>query len=117
MPLPAPASIKTGPSVVLTASFSKSEQNGIRITVETILNRIISNKYPNTLVEVLSQSGQFGTWKHITTTKAIPTFDTYQCVAMVLVGQTNVLSYDSLHFNNRPIGNNPVKIGNQYYGK
>lgn len=86
-------------------------------TVETILNRIISNKYPNTLVEVLSQSGQFGTWKHITTTKAMPTFDTYQCVAMVLVGQTNVLSYDSLHFNNRPIGNNPIKIGNQYYGK
>lgn len=86
-------------------------------TVETILNRIISNKYPNTLVEVLSQNGQFGTWKHITTTKAMPTFDTYQCVAMVLIGQTNVLSYDSLHFNNKPIGNNPIKIGNQYYGK
>lgn len=86
-------------------------------TVETILNRIISNKYPNTLVEVLSQNGQFGTWKHITTSKATPTFDTYQCVATVLVGQTNVLSYDNLHFNNRPIGDNPIKIGNQYYGK
>lgn len=86
-------------------------------TVETILNRIISNKYPNTLIEVLSQNGQFSTWKYITTTKATPTSETYQCVATVLIGQTNVLGYDNLQFNNKPIGNNPIKIGNQYYGK
>lgn len=86
-------------------------------TVETILNRIISNKYPNTLKEVLSESGQFSTWKNVNTDKANPTIDTYKCVAMVLVGQTNTLSVNHLQFNNKPIGNNPIKIGNQYYGE
>ena len=31
--------------------------------------------------------------------------------------QTNILPFDNLKFNNQPIGNNPIKIGNQYYGK
>lgn len=86
-------------------------------TVETILNRVASPKYPNTLTEVLSQKGQFSTWKCVTSAKATPSLDTYQAVAMVLTGQTNVLPFDNLKFNNRPIGSNPVKIGNQYYGK
>ena len=31
-------------------------------------------------------------------------------------GQTNVLEYNRLKFNNKPIGHNPIKIGAQYYG-
>ena len=86
-------------------------------TTETILNRMASPKYPNTLVEVLSQKGQFSTWKNRNITQANPTSDTYMCVIMVLNGQTNVLTIDSLKFNNKPIGQNPIKIGKQYYGK
>lgn len=86
-------------------------------TTETILNRMTSEKYPNTLIEVLAQKGQFGTWKNVTATKATPTLDTYQAVFMVLIGQTNVLPLDNLHFNNQPIGKEPIKIGKQYYGK
>lgn len=86
-------------------------------TVETILNRIINPNYPNTLTEVLSQKGQFSTWKNRNIAKATPTADTYMCVITVLNGQTNVLSTDSLKFNNKPIGKNPIKIGKQYYGK
>lgn len=86
-------------------------------TTETILNRIISPKYPNTLIEVLSQKGQFSTWKNRNITEATPTADTYSCVIMVLNGQTNVLEVDNLKFNNKPIGKNPIKIGKQYYGK
>lgn len=86
-------------------------------TVETILNRIIHPKYPNTLIEVLSQKGQFSTWKNRNIAEATPTADTYACVYMVLNGQTNVLAIDNLKFNNKPIGKNPIKIGKQYYGK
>lgn len=85
-------------------------------TIETIFNRILDPRYPNTVEEVLSQKGQFSTWKNRNIAKATPTDDTYECVAMVLNGQTNVLEYDRLKFNNRPIGQNPVKIGKQYYG-
>lgn len=86
-------------------------------TVETIFNRMVSPKYPNTLIEVLSQKGQFSTWKNRNITEATPTADTYSCVIMVLNGQTNVLEIDNLKFNNKPIGKNPIKIGKQYYGK
>ena len=86
-------------------------------TIETILNRIVSPQYPNTLTEVLSQKGQFSTWENRNIAKATPTADTYSCVIMVLNGQTNVLEIDSLKFNNKPIGKNPIKIGKQYYGK
>ena len=86
-------------------------------TIETIFNRIFDEKYPNTLVEVLSQKGQFSTWKNRNIAEATPTDDTYICINMVLEGQTNVLEMDNLKFNNKPIGNNPVKIGAQYYGK
>ena len=86
-------------------------------TIETILNRIVSERYPNTLLEVVSQKGQFSTWKNVMTARATPSIDTYQSVVMVLTGQTNILPFDNLKFNNKPIGNNPIKIGNQYYGK
>ena len=85
-------------------------------TIETIFNRVFDPRYPNTVEEVLSQKGQFSTWKNRNIAKATPTDDTYECVAMVLNGQTNVLEYDRLKFNNKPIGQNPVKIGAQYYG-
>lgn len=86
-------------------------------TIETIFNRIFDPRYPNTLEEVLSQKGQFSTWKNRNIAKATPTDDTYACIGMVLNGQTNVLEMDNLKFNNRPIGRNPIKIGAQYYGK
>ena len=86
-------------------------------TIETIFNRIFDPRYPNTLEEVLSQQGQFSTWKNRGISKATPNEDTYACISMVLNGQTNVLEMDSTKFNNRPIGNNPKKIGAQYYGK
>lgn len=92
-------------------------RNGKYATTETILNRIISTKYPNTLLGVLSQKGQFGTWKDIATIKATPTADTYESVFMVLIGQTNVLEIDRTKFNTQPIGVDPIKIDNQYYGR
>lgn len=85
-------------------------------TIETIFNRIFDPRYPNTVEEVLSQQGQFSTWKNRNIAKATPSNDTYECVAMVLNGQTNILEYDRLKFNNKPIGQNPIKIGAQYYG-
>lgn len=85
-------------------------------TVETIFNRIIDPRYPNNLIEVLSQQGQFSTWKNRNIKEAIPSKDTYESVLMVLSGKTYILSYDILKFNNKPIGNNPIKIGKHYYG-
>ena len=85
-------------------------------TIETIFNRMFDPRYPNTVEEVLSQKGQFSTWKNRNIAKATPTEDTYISVLTVLNGQSHVLDYDRLKFNNQPIGQNPIKIGAQYYG-
>lgn len=82
--------------------------------VETIFNRIYSLNYPNTLEEVLSQKGQFSTWKNRKISN--PTEDTYKAIYDVLYGKTNVLEFRRLKFNNKPIGYSPIKIGKQYYG-
>lgn len=82
--------------------------------VETIFNRIYSLNYPNTLEEVLSQKGQFSTWKNRKISN--PTEDTYKAIYDVLYGKTNVLEFGRLKFNNKPIGYSPIKIGKQYYG-
>ena len=86
-------------------------------TIETIFNRIFDPRYPNTVEEVLSQKGQFSTWRNRNIAKATPTDDTYMCINMVLNGQTNILEMDSMKFNNKPIGKSSKKIGAQYYGK
>ena len=86
-------------------------------TIETIFNRIFDPRYPNTVEEVLSQQGQFSTWRNRNIEQANPNLDTYESVFMVLNGQTNVLSFDRLKFNNEPIGYSPIKIGGQYYGR
>lgn len=36
---------------------------GQRAVVEVIVNRVMSDKFPDTVHKVLSQKGQFGTWK------------------------------------------------------
>lgn len=91
-------------------------REGKYATIETIFNRVFDPRYPNTVEEVLSQGGQFSTWKNRSIAKATPSDDTYESVLMVLNGQTHVLDYDRLKFNNRPIGQDPIKIGAQYYG-
>jgi len=92
-------------------------RDGKYATIETIFNRMKDERYPNTLEEVLSQKGQFGTWRNRNIDKATPNLDTYEAVFMVLNGQTNILDFDRLKFNNEPIGYHPVKIGGQYFGK
>lgn len=92
-------------------------RDGKYATIETIFNRIKSEKFPNTLEEVLSQKGQFGTWRNRNIEQATPNLDTYEAIFVVLNGQTNVLGFDRLKFNNVPIGYHPIKIGGQYYGK
>ena len=91
-------------------------REGKYATIETIFNRVFDPRYPNTVEDVLSQSGQFSTWKNRNIAKATPSDDTYESVLMVLNGQTHVLDYDRLKFNNKPIGQDPIKIGAQYYG-
>jgi N-acetylmuramoyl-L-alanine amidase len=81
---------------------------------ETILNRMYSIAYPDTLYEVLSQDGQFSSWNLRNT--ATPEEDIYECIEEVLRNDTNELTMDYIYFSTSPRNNNgTIKIGNHFF--
>lgn len=80
-------------------------QKGQEAVVEVIFNRIASDKYPDTLYEVLSQKHpvQFCSWKNHENAK--PTEKEYQSIDNVLNGNTNILRSDTLYFSTEPLTN------------
>lgn len=78
-------------------------QRGQEAVVEVIFNRIASDKYPNTLYDVLSQGNptQFCSWKNRDIAR--PTEKEYQSIENVLSGNTNILRNDTLYFSTEPL--------------
>lgn len=78
-------------------------QEGQEAVVEVILNRMASEKYPDTLYDVLSQQNpvQFCSWKNREI--AEPTEKEYQSIYNVLDGKTNILRNDTLYFSTEPL--------------
>ncbi|MCI5874958.1 MAG: cell wall hydrolase [Clostridiales bacterium] len=78
-------------------------QEGQEAIVEVIFNRMVSDKYPDTLYDVLSQKNpvQFCSWKNRESAK--PTEKEYQSIANVLNGNTNILRNDTLYFSTEPL--------------
>ena len=85
---------------------------GQEAVVEVIFNRIASDKYPDTLYDVLSQKNpvQFCSWK--SRDSAMPTEKEYRSIENVLNGNTNILRDDTLYFSTEPLTPRlDVKIG------
>lgn len=85
---------------------------GQQAVVEVVFNRMASDKFPNTLYDVLSQKNpvQFCSWKNRSIAK--PTEKEYQSIEQVLNGNTNILRNDTLYFSREALTPNlDVKIG------
>ena len=88
---------------------------GQRAVIEVILNRVLSDKYPNTVEGVLSQSGQFTTWR----SRNSKSHNEEQEEALELVcTEEPVLTLDYLMFSRGKFswGRNYVKIGDHWFG-
>lgn len=88
---------------------------GQRAVIEVILNRVLSDKYPDTVEGVLSQSGQFVTWKN----RNAKSHNEEQEKALELVfTEQPVLTLDYMMFSMDPFswGRNYVKIGDHWFG-
>ena len=89
--------------------------DGQRAVIEVILNRVLSDKYPNTVEEVLSQSGQFTTWS----CRNCKSYNEEQEDALELVyTEAPVLTLDYLMFSRGKFswGKNYIKIGDHWFG-
>ena len=88
---------------------------GQRAVVEVILNRVLSDKYPNTIKEVLSQSGQFVTWSY----RNSKSHNEEQEEALQLVYKEEpILTLNYLMFSRGKFswGRNYIKIGDHWFG-
>jgi len=73
---------------------------GEQAVVETILNRVHSKKFPNSIKKVLSQKNQFSTYKN--RNKAKVRSKELKNIYKVLNGQTKILSKKAVFFGTRP---------------
>ena len=88
---------------------------GQRAVVEVILNRVLSDRYPNTVERVLSQSGQFVTWSY----RNSKSHNEEQEEALQLVYEEEpILTLDYLMFSMGKFswGRNYIKIGDHWFG-
>lgn len=87
---------------------------GIQAVAEVVLNRMYSDVYPNDLISVLSQRGQFCTWYNRDNARVSD--NVKKQVRKVLKGKTNVLPYETLYFSTSPL-NSKVEciIGGHYF--
>ena len=89
---------------------------GQRAVVEVVFNRMVSDKFPNNLYDVLSQKNptQFASWKH--RDSARPTEKEYASIYSVLNGESGILREDTLYFATKKLTRNlDVKIDGHYF--
>ena len=101
--------------IVWVEARGESEE-GQRAVIEVIFNRMVSDLFPDTLYDVLSQKKptQFSSWK--LRDKARPTEKEYNSIYEVLNGNSNVLREDTLYFATKKLKSRlDVKIGDHYF--
>lgn len=69
---------------------------GEQAVVEVVLNRMYSPNWPSSCIGVLSQKGQFSTWRGRNSARV--TEREYRNIEAVLNGQTNILPYKTVYF-------------------
>ena len=90
---------------------------GQRAVVEVILNRVLSELYPNTVEEVLSQTGQFSTYKGRKSVSQ-DSINNMMLIIDEVYEKEPVLTEEYLYFNSltSPGLNNPIKIEDHWFG-
>lgn len=89
---------------------------GQRAVIEVILNRLLSDQYPNTILEILSQPNQFSTWKDRNKVTEEQILQMQQVLNLVYVDKNTILNYDYLYFNcKKPNKDGYIKIQNQWF--
>lgn len=89
---------------LVQAEAGNQDLDGCRLVADVVLNRIDSEKFPNTMEEVIYAPGQFSVIKNGAFKKAQGEISekVVQAVDMELSGKR--LNYDVLYFNNKPNG-------------
>lgn len=104
-------------AAILWAEANNQPDEGKRACVEVCFNRILSKDWPDDLVSVLSQKGQFATWKYRNRVK--PTQSERDAIEAVL-NETGTVLPDTryVYFDTRGVnGKDHVRIKDHSFGR
>ena len=104
-------------ALVTMAEAEGESEEGKRMVIDTILNRVDSERFDNTISEVIYAPNQFTSMRNGRVDRCYVADDIYQLVIEELINRTN---YDVLYFTAYQYGayGTPMfQIGNHYFSK
>lgn len=107
-------------ALILALEAQTEPFEGQKAAVEVILNRVASEDpyWPDTIKGVLSQKGQFATWKYRNKPYNRPTEEQYKAIKEVISAGHEVLPEDYVFFaRSRANGKDFIKIGHHYFSR
>lgn len=100
---------------ILWAEANNQDMDGQRAVLEVIFNRVLSSSFPDSIELVLSQNGQFSTWKDRNNVEYTHVqLDALQIVSeeVPVLPNTKYVFFDTRGKN----GRDKIKIGNHWFG-
>lgn len=103
---------------IVAAEAQTQSMEGREAVVEVIFNRVLSPNWPNTVHGVLSQRGQFATWKMRNASWVVPDAATAAIEYVLENGRTVLPDTGYVYFDTRGTnGHSHIKIGAHYFGR
>lgn len=83
---------------IVAAESQTQELEGRKAVVEVIFNRVLSDEFPDSVKGVLSQKGQFSTWRMRNASWVVPELATEAIEAVIEDGRTVLQDTEYLYF-------------------
>ena len=102
---------------IVAAEAQTQSLEGQKAVVEVIFNRVLSPEWPNTVHGVLSQKGQFATWRMRNAKWVEPQLAVDAIAAVVANGRTVLPDTSYVYFDTKGInGRRHIKIQDHWFG-
>lgn len=104
---------------IVAAESQTQHLEGRKAVVEVIFNRVLSDEFPDSVKGVLSQKGQFSTWKMRNASWVVPELATEAIEAVIEDGRTVLPDTEYLYFSRGKsrYTKDYVKIQDHWFGR
>ena len=103
---------------IVAAEAQTQSMEGREAVVEVIFNRVLDPRFPDTVHGVLSQKGQFATWKMQYSSWVVPDAAVAPIEWVLEHGRTVLPDTSYVYFDTRGVnGRKHIKIGAHYFGR
>ncbi len=103
---------------IVAAEAQTQNMKGRKAVVEVIFNRVLSSEWPDTVHGVLSQKGQFATWRMQYQSWVVPDAAVAPIEYVLEHGRTVLPSTEYVYFDTQGVnGKGHLRIGAHYFGR